>query len=198
MATGEELSLLKELAEKYPAVLGALIGAPVGGAVGGFSSDPGEEGRGALGGAALGAGLGAVGGGMSSAVRKATNELTPGPLTAVGLGAAGGGLLAGRYAKSSIAPWIKERLLEQKESKKEASDMSQQVAEQAKEALEKQAELEKVAADRVNAFDFGMEYFLAEKGIEKAAFAKQLGLEDPELLAPAMIQWLNKQLEEKK
>jgi len=194
MASAEELSLLKELAEKYPAVLGALIGAPVGGAVGGFSSDPGQEGRGVLGGATLGAGLGAVGGGSLDAIRRATNELRPSSLTAIGMGAAGGGLLAGRLAKSSIEPWIKERILE---SKKEASDMSQEAKGQTKEELEKQAQMEKVATDRVNAFDFGMEYFLTEKGIEKTAFAKALGLDSPDKLAPATIQWLNQQIEKK-
>lgn len=193
-------TLLEELATKYPAVLGALIGAPTGAAVGGFSSDEGEEGRGAVGGALLGAGIGGVAGSMSNKANQIREILTPTMPGAVGIGGALGGVIGGRYAKAQLAPWIKERLLasglkdKPPAAHKEASDMSQNT--QNKEALEKAA-MDKEAADRVSAFDFGMEYFLSEHGIDKAAFAKKLEVE-PNELAPATIAWLTKQLEEQK
>lgn len=201
MATADEVGLLAELAEKYPSILGALVGAPTGATIGGFSSDEGEESRGAVGGALLGGALGAGVGSMSNKANRIREILTPTMPQAVGIGGALGGVIGGRYAKAQLAPWIKERLLSSgiKDKPhvvhKEASDMSQNTI-QNKEALEKVA-MEKEAAERVNAFDFGMEYFLSENGIDKTAFAKKLDV-DPKDLAPATIAWLTKQLDEQK
>jgi len=45
----------------------------------------------------------------------------------------------------------------------------------------KQAELDKEAEERINAFEFGMDLFFADKGIEKKAFAEIVGITEEQV-----------------
>jgi hypothetical protein len=267
-----EIEWLRHLAETNPALIASLVGAGTGGLVGGFSSDEGEETRGAAGGALLGGALGAGGGLLADKSRAVAELLTPTKTKALVVGGSLGGALGGRYAKSTLAPWIKERLMEanintrsEKRNNKEASVMeikqaapglysaggvphrsigkkitdavsgaagkakekATEYAGKAKDEVVKQVKKPEVAAglgaaagggatyaamkkkddekeasfqdaQRVAAFDFGMEVFLKEKGIDKEAFAKEVGLGTSAELAPATIKWLNQTLNEKK
>jgi len=48
--------------------------------------------------------------------------------------------------------------------------------------------------ERLQAFDYGMELFFKEAGIEKAAVAQAVGLEEQDL-APKSARWLKEQME---
>lgn len=193
---GEESSFLRLLAEEHPAILAALIGGGTGATIGGLNSEDGSRGEGALKGALLGGTLGAAGGAAGRKFKELSELMTPSTSKALAIGGVAGGFAGGHMAKSTLSPWIRAKLeqaglaKEQKippTEKKEASVMSN----------EKQA-LEKEAAERMTAFDFGMDTFLAENNIDKAEFCKAAGLEHPGMLAPATIEWLNAQTEEKK
>ena len=71
------------------------------------------------------------------------------------------------------------------------SDTNKNPATDARENLTKQAEMEKESAERLAAFDFGMDVYCAENGIEKAALAKAYDVEDVTELAPRATLWLN-------
>ena len=201
---------LVELARDNPALLGALLGAPVGAGTGALSSEEGAEGRGALGGGALGAGLGAIGGTVGSkgiqSAEAVRNILQPSPLKAAILGATALGVAGGRYGKSELPDWVKQRLAEAKVEKEAESPMENKTMkspaaiiaahhreQEMKEnreagetpAVEKKEEAalteveKKTAMARIAAFDYGMDVWLAEHGIEKVAFAgavKEAGL----------------------
>ena len=207
------------MAKENPALLGALLGAPVGAGTGALISDEGERGKGAIGGTALGGALGAVGGSIGSKgvqmAEAAHGILRPTPLKAAIVGSSMAGLMGGRYAKSELAPWIKARLAEEsteKANQKEAAMASAPVpaafAHEAKESPKKEKKeqheagetpaVEKIEEAKLAAFEFGMEAWLKEQGVEKPAFAqaiKQAGLldvEGPEQLAEKSRTWLQK------
>lgn len=194
---------LQRLALSNPMLLAALAGGATGAGVGAMSSDEGEELRGALGGGLLGTGAGLVAGGASNKIRKVIEALTPTPQKAVITGGILGGGLGGYYGRSMLPEWVKKRLMTESELRgqaasdaardditgKEAQDMT--TAEQATETLNKQAELEKTAAEQVAAFDYGVDVFCHDKGISKEALAAAYGVQDVRELSPRMIACIN-------
>jgi hypothetical protein len=164
-------------------------------------------------GALLGAGLGAAGGPTAKLLR----QLMPSPERALAIGGAAGGGLGGLLGQRNLSPWVMEHLktlaeaeaeeVAAKKSKrrsqlglepkitdgKEASDMS--VKTNAKQAITKEAEMEKEGAARTLSFEFGMDVFLCEKGISKAAFSKAAGVDNPKELAERTIEWMADQLQ---
>ena len=181
------------MAKENPALLGALLGAPVGAGTGALISDEGERGKGAIGGTALGGGLGALGGSIGSkgvqVAEAARGILQPTPLKATILGGSMAGLMGGHYAKSELAPWIKARLAEEAVAKANSNP---------KEAAAPMEPNQTEEMAKLAAFEFGMDAWLKEQGIEKPAFAqavKQAGLldvENPEQLAEKSRTWLQK------
>jgi hypothetical protein len=73
--------------------------------------------------------------------------------------------------------------------------MSQQ-AQAAGAGLQKQAETEKEAADRFNAYGYGIDAYLEANDIDKTKFANALGVADPNLLPEAALEWTAQQMAE--
>lgn len=194
-----QVQALKDMLARSPGLMSALMGAGVGAATGAAFSDPGESGRGALQGALLGGVTGGVGGGMTHRLTKAV----PSPEAAAASSALLSGTFGGYLGRRKTSPWVLEHLRSIVGNDKEASvdntqinNLDPHLAASAKEGIEKKAALEKEAADRTLAFDFGMEYFLKEKGVDKNEFAKKAGLEDGNKLAEATIAWASEQTQE--
>lgn len=204
-------SQIAEFAAKHPTLLAALAGGATGAGVGAATSDEGEELRGAVGGGALGAGFGALGGTVADKVRSAIVAMTPSQQKALIAGGVTAGGIAGYHGRAALPAWVKRRLMTQSDvsgrlaagedetsmglNEKGAQDMSDAnkntSATDARDNLTKQAEMEKESAERLAAFDFGMDLFCAEGGLEKAALAKAYGIEDVTELAPRATLWLN-------
>jgi len=202
-----------ELIAKYPALSSALIGTAVGAPTGAAFSAEGAESRGALQGALLGAGLGAAGGPTAHLLR----QLLPSPEKALAVGGVAGGGLGGILGQRNLSPWVMEHLKTLAEADaeevaakklkrrsqlgvepkitdgKEASDMS--VKTKANQVITKEAEMEKEGELRTLSFEFGMNVFLREKGIDKTAFSKAAGLDNPRELAERTIEWMADQLQ---
>lgn len=174
---------------KNPTVTSALMGGAIGGGVGGVLSDPGAEGRGVAQGAMLGGIAGSLGGKTLHSIAKRA----PSPEGSLSVGAIAGGTLGGYLGKRQVSPWMVQHLRQQGYDKKEAS-VSQPTELEKKAAMEKEAELN-------NAFDFGMNTYFKQMGIDRAALIKaanQAGAKvDDASLAEATIQWVS-ELQEKK
>lgn len=198
------LDAVKALISTHPEIAASLIGGLSGGVVGAMHSDEGEKAKGAIGGALLGAGGGALAGTVGKNIQSLMAALTPTPEKALIAGGVAGGGLAGYYGKSHLPSWVKNRLDTQ-------GDLSGQIAANedreelglnkganmlTPEELTKQAELEKTAAKKVAAFDFGMDLYCSENNFDKEALARAHGIEDVAELAPRTIVWLNSQLEQ--
>ena len=50
---------------------------------------------------------------------------------------------------------------------------------------------------RLNAFDFGVDVFCKQAGVDKAQLSQAAGLKSPETLAPALVTWLTQETEAK-
>ncbi len=207
--------VVAQFAQKHPTALASLAGAGVGGLTGALTSEEGEEHKGAIGGAALGAGGGALAGSIGLNARKLMEALTPSPEKALLTGGIAGGAYAGYHGRAGLPAWVKKRLMTQSDLAGESArdeDMNQlgldkgashmsdikNDASSARENLTKQAELEKMAAEKIAAFDCGMDIYCDEKGINKEALAKAHGINDVTELAPRTIAWLNSQTSETK
>ena len=187
---------LKDLIMKYPVLSSALMGASTGAPLGAALSEEGVTGRGAVQGALLGAGAGALGG----PVLHKFHSIMPGPEKTLALGALTSGALGGAVGQRHLSPWVMEHLKALAEAEAEdVVDRKRRRRGEPKEAsvmdLKKEAEMEKEAVIRTSAFDFGMEAYLTDLGMEKEAFAKACGVE-PESLAERTIECLSSQLEE--
>lgn len=173
-----------------PTLVAALLGSGTGAAVGGTFSDPGERGAGAVRGALLG-GLAGTGGGVA-----AHGMITkmPSPETAMAYGALSGGTVGGYLGKKQLKPWLVQHLTDRGHGQKEAQ-MSQE------QDLVKKAEMEK-EAELNRAFDFGMDTYFANVGIDRAQLIKLANDKgakvSDETLAEETILWVSKLLEEKK
>ena len=93
-----------------------------------------------------------------------------------------GGLgYAGGYLMRRKKPAVKDITEETKEAN------MYEVEDQGDEQI-KQAELEKVAVARINSFDYGVELFCHENGINKQAFAEAIGFESADQMAPGIVE----------
>ena len=188
--------LLTDLAKNHPAIFGALVGVPIGTGVGTLASEEGNRTHGAIGGGAVGAGVGAIGGMSGRKAQELYEMLNPTAVKAVTGGAILGGVMGGRWGKSQVAPWVKERMKEM-DSEKEgaamesamhekhesaAQEKSEHLSKKGKPPMEKKdkdcpgakcasEEQMKEAATRVAAFDFGMDVWCKEHNVDKEAFA---------------------------
>lgn len=189
------------LAREHPALFSALIGSSTGGVVGGLTADEGDELRGALTGATFGGGVGAVTGLAADKGREVLENITPTQVKALALGGAAGGFLGGGYIRrhKSVQPWIDSQLEKAREDNKRHKEA------EAKMSNKNTNNDEKILAQRVQAFDVGIDAFckdasvldfcmknglealLDNEGLSKEAFAKVLGVDDATLLAPTMI-----------
>jgi hypothetical protein len=180
---------LAALLKSKPWLIGTLTGAAVGAPVGLFKSDEGEGTSGALGGALAGAGIGTAAGMGVDAIRRLLG--TTGMGMAVG-GAAGLG--GGILGASKLSPWIRKRLMNQAEVEPEMEMPKEANMDEAEDQVvegdeqTKQAELEKVAVARINSFDYGLELFCHENGINKQALAEAVGFESADQMAPGIIE----------
>jgi hypothetical protein len=192
---------LTELARKKPWLVGALAGGALGAPIGLMRSDEGEEMRGALAGGLTGAGVGALGGMGAKKLQDVIDAIaTRGQQIAAAGGV--GGLVGGAVGASKMAPWVKKRLMRQAGGEPEMAEEENKEAQMANETekvvkdltkdmpAEKQAEQEKVASDRVNSFDFGIDLFCQENGLNKQAFAEMLGFENEKDMAQGIIECL--------
>jgi hypothetical protein len=50
--------------------------------------------------------------------------------------------------------------------------------------------------ERLSAFEFGVEVFCKQAGVEKAALSQAAGLKTPEALAPALVTWLTQETQQ--
>lgn len=178
---------------KNPKVTSALMGSTLGGAVGGVLSDPGAEGRGVAQGALLGGIAGGLGGTASHFMADRAAKMVPSAEGALAAGAVAGGTLGGYLGKRQISPWVVQHLRQQGHGEKEAS-VSQPTELEKKAAMEKDAEI-------TNAFDFGMNLFLKEQGIDRAELIKkanQAGAKvDDASLAEATLKWVTELQDQK-
>lgn len=178
----------KSFLTQHPRVVSALVGSAAGGAIGGAFSDTGEESRGAL----QGALLGGVAGGLGGTALHHLAKVAPTPEGALMYGSLAGGAAGGYLGRKQMSPWLVQHLEGQGHGHKEASVATE---------LEKKAEMEK-DAELNKAFDFGMDQFFAEKGIDRAALIKaanDLGAKvDDKNLAEETIVWVASLLEEPK
>ncbi len=179
---------IKDLLLKYPKLSSTLIGAGVGGPVGYAFSDYGEEPRGSLQGAILGGVSGLAGG----AIGRAAQAATPTPAGALVLGGTLGGSAGGMLGRRQLSPWMLEQIKANMQDKEKSKEASVNIREE----IQKEAELVKEADEQTLAFDFGMEVFLKEAGMDKAEVAKLAGLQSPDKLAGASIQWLSERIKE--
>jgi len=204
---------LTELARKKPWLVGALAGGAIGAPIGLVRSEEGEELRGALTGGLAGAGVGALGGMGARKLQDVIDAIAGSRGGQIATAGGLGGLVGGGIGAAKMAPWIKKRLMRQaggepemmEEENKEAQmanepemktlaqikaekQGAQQPAQQPEQ--EKQAELEKVAADRISAFDFGIDLFCNENGLNKQAFAETLGFEKEAEMAQGIVECL--------
>lgn len=190
---------LADLVKERPWLLGALIGGGIGAPVGMLRSDEGEEARGAAAGALGGAGLGALGGLGADTLGKLLSSQKS-QMVLGGLAGVGGGMLGA----SRLAPWVKKRLMRQaeteppmerpkeaamgNETEKAAKEAAKDMANEARAELEKAAAMEKDALAHVRAFDFGIDLFCQENGINKQAFAEMLGFAHENEMAPGILE----------
>lgn len=178
----------KTFLTQNPRLTSALIGSAAGGTIGGAFSDNGEEGRGAMQGALLGGVAGGIGGSAMHHLAK----VAPTPEGALIYGSIAGGAAGGYLGKRQLSPWLVQHLEGQGHGHKEAS-VSTELEKKA--AMEKDAELNK-------AFDFGMDRFFAEKGIDRAELIKAANDKgakvDDKNLAEETIVWVASLLEEPK
>ena len=174
-ATAAAASNLKSVLLQYPKLSATLLGALIGGTGGAIASESGAEGRGALQGAFLGGGLG-LAGGMAG---KGIASMAPKPEDALLMGSAAGGVAGGLMGKRKLEPWMTHR--------------------QEKQSMDKQAEeaMQKEAADRTLAFEYGMDVYCGNTQIKKEELAKAAG-SPPEEFTTRSIAWLSALLEEKK
>ena len=187
---------LTELARRKPWLVGALAGGALGAPIGLARSEEGEEMRGALAGGLTGAGVGALGGMATKKLQDVMDALagTRGGQIAAAGGV--GGLIGGGIGAAKMAPWVKRRLMRQAGGEPEMANEENKEAQMANEETVKQAEQEKVAADRISAFDFGVTLFCDERGINKQAFAEALGFEKEAEMAQGIVECMTSQQEQ--
>lgn len=191
---------IKAFLEANPALASALLGGATGGTIGSAFSDYGEESRGALQGALLGSMAGAAGGKLFHSVAKRV----PSPEGSLFVGSLAGGTLGGMAGKRSLSPWVLHRLAGEQGQKEAAVSGS-------KEEMEKKAAMEKEAADRIQAFDYGMSLLMANGcpeldipagAINRDEFIKRANAAGAdvtnETLAESAMAWLSDQLQEAK
>ncbi len=65
----------------------------------------------------------------------------------------------------------------------------------AREALKKEAELAQTGEERLNAFEFGVDTYLQQAGLDREEFAKQAGVA-PEAVGATIFLWATGQLQE--
>ena len=208
MAISPELVAgLKNLFTKYPHIAAPLLGAGAGGLTGAVFSEEGAGQEGATRGALLGAGLGAGAGLGLGALRNAM----PGYQTALLGGTLAGGGLGGIFGSTHPSAIKVERMkrdederrtrrrerLEKAEQEKQSSlkgdaAMAEQAAGPAG-TQTKEAEVEAMTAERMVAFEFGMEAFCKEAQITSDQLAQAAGVSRA-YLVPATVNWLTAQL----
>lgn len=199
MGLAETVDKIVKLIGDYPHLAAPLLGAGTGALTGGAFSEEGVGEKGAIRGALLGgligggAGLGAYG------VHKAFP--TAGGMTAAGAGM--GGALGGMIGQSKVDPWTLELLKEKQEIRRKKREEGGKVeknrgvirAGEPKEAQVKEAQI-KEAAERILAFDYGIDVWCQKNNVDKGEFAKQAGVseEDFPIAAKCWIEDVRKAL----
>jgi hypothetical protein len=186
-----------------------LLGAGAGGVVGALGSDENARLRGALQGAALGAGAGALGSTVNTSADRLGEALRRIPHAikdVVGPSVIGGGALAGLMGASEASPYEIEKLRLAAEEKAERERRVLQLLQELetketnmstpeeKKAEEKQA-VER--AEKMLAFEFGIDTALDNMGLDKEATAKACGVSVSEL-PEALLSWRMQSEEEAK
>lgn len=186
---------LKETAEKivqligdYPQLAAPLLGAGTGALTGAAFSEQGAIGTGALRGGLLG---GLIGGGAGLGAYGAQKAFpTAGGMTAAGAGL--GGAVGGLLGQSKASPWAIELMKmqhEEKRRKREEKEKGEEPMEKKEPEVEPQVKEAQVkeAAERLTAFEFGMDVWCQKNGIEKAEFAKAAGVNPDEFTVAAKL-----------
>lgn len=185
---------VKEVAEKlinligeYPHLASPILGAGTGAITGGTFSEEGATGKGMVRGALLG---GLIGGGAGLGAYGAHKAFpTAGSMTAAGAGMGGG--VGGLLGQSKVSPWAMEMMKEEiaeKRRKKEKKEEEEMGKKEEKPQV-KEAEV-KEAAERLLAFEFGMDRWCETKKVDKGHFAKAAGVEPHEFTIAARL-WFN-------
>jgi len=173
---------LAAIIEEYPHLAVPLLGAVAGGTTGGVFSEEGASAKGALRGAILGAVTGGVAGLGAYGARSLAERFAPGSAARAGsiLGGAAGGL----FGQSKASPWTLELMkIEQEEKKRKIRKREEEAM-----GAEKRGEHVKEAADRLAAFDFGIDAWCDKNHVDKGAFAKEAGVTEKEFPA-ALKSW---------
>lgn len=195
-----------EIVKNNPRLSAMLLGGTAGGLIGGARSEEGAQLQGALYGAGLGGLAGGAAGSAAGTAKDVVDLLTPTKTTTMLTSGLAAGGLAGMYGKSRISPWARARALgeagvdpsavgdvvRKEESVDTGKEASMSTVAQVKEAIEKQAELEKEAALRMTAFDAGIDLALGEKKVSKEALAKLAFDCSADELAFASLEWTEK------
>lgn len=211
------LDFLKRAPSEYPKLTGTTLGAATGGAAGGLFSEEGATGRGVMQGALLGGGAGLGAGALREL------PLVPAALSAgIPIGWMARRKLSPlraeelreqreerkrlrikeeleedrKKAKASGWPEGLEKTEAHNSKYKENPLMSaQENLKFLKEAVQQNQEGLEKDAERLLAFDVGMEVFCEANGITKEAMAQAVGLE-PEELAAETVAYLSQQAEQ--
>ena len=206
MISPELVAGIKNFFTQHPHLAAPLLGAGVGGLTGSVFSEEGAGGEGALRGSLLGAGLGA-GAGLGLG---ALSKVTPGYDTALLGGTLAGGGLGGIFGSTKPSPLKVERMKLDEEERRAHRKAKSEKAEQEKQSSTKgdaamvennvavqTKEAEAVNAERLTAFEFGIEAFCKEAQITSDQLAQAAGVSRVDLV-PATVNWLTTQLEAEK
>ena len=207
---------IKNFFAQYPHLAIPMLSAGVGAGTGALFSEEGAGGEGAARGALLGAGLGGAGAlGMNigtSAIRSALPNTNQALMT----GALAGGGLGGIFGSTHPSPLKVERMRADEDERRARRKARMLAMEQEKRSSmkgevtmaentvvgptgtqEKAAEADLVNAERLVAFEVGIEKFCKEAQITSDQLAQAAGVSRVDLV-PATVNWLTAQLEAEK
>lgn len=184
MGLKETADKLVQLIGEYPQLAAPLLGAGTGALTGAAFSEQGAIGTGALRGGLLG---GLIGGGAGLGAYGAQKAFpTAGGMTAAGSGL--GGAVGGLLGQSKASPWAIELMKlqhEERHRKREEREKGEKKMEK-NEPEVKEAQV-KEAAERLTAFEFGMDVWCQKNGIEKTALAEAAGVNPDEFTVAAKL-----------
>jgi len=177
------MAKIVSLVGEYPHLAAPLLGAGTGALTGSAFSEEGASGKGAIRGALLGSLIGGGAGLGAYGVHKAFP--TAGGMTAAGAGL--GGAFGGMLGQSKVDPWTLELLKEKQERRKKKREEEDHVDKNkvvGQEAQVKEAQV-KEAAERILAFDFGIEAWCTTNQVDKSELAKQAGVAEEDFVIAA-------------
>lgn len=178
-----DVKQLAAVIEEYPRLVAPLLGALAGGTTGGVFSEEGASAKGALRGAILGAVIGGGAGLGAYGARSLAERFSPG--SAAVAGSTLGGAMGGLFGQSKASPWALELMkLEHEEKKRKIRKREEETMDTEKRGEEHVKE----AADRLAAFDFGIDAWCGKNHVDKGEFAKEAGV-TAEDLPTALKAW---------